>query len=247
MNKSPIISVRDLKAFYGDRLILDSISFDVYPGEIFLVIGGSGCGKTTLMNCIIGLHKQLNGQIFIDGDDIVAAESELKKKILKKIGVMYQLGALFGSLTLLENVMFPLEELSDIPKEIALQIAKSKLNMVGLGNFLDFMPAEISGGMQKRAAIARAMALEPKIVFLDEPVADLDPITAAQIDNLILMLSQVLNITFVTVTHELASIFKIGKRVIMLHDKKIIAQGAPQYLLENSKNEIVQKFFNRQA
>lgn len=247
MTKTPIITVQNLKIWYDQKIILDGVSFNVDAGEIFLIIGGSGCGKTTLLNSMIGLHQEVSGKISVGGDDITNASDELKRKMLKKIGVMYQGGALFGSLTLLENVMFPLEELSNLPKDAIKAIATSKLETVGLGDFVDYMPTEISGGMQKRASIARALVFEPKIIFLDEPFSGLDPTTAAQIDKLILMLSQILKITFVVVTHELASIFNIGTRVIMLHEKKIIAEGNPRDLHKNCTNSVVHKFFNREA
>jgi phospholipid/cholesterol/gamma-HCH transport system ATP-binding protein len=244
---TPIITVENLKVWYGDHSVINGINFVVYPGEIFLIIGSSGGGKTTLLRSMLGLHQELSGKILIDGADIVTSHDKMKQDILHKVGVMYQSGALFGSMTLLENVMFPLEELSNLPRDVIETIAKSKLAMVGLTEFADFMPAELSGGMQKRAAIARAMVMEPKIIFLDEPSSGLDPTTSIQLDNLILTLSQMLHITFVIVTHELASIFKIGQRVIMLHDKKIIAEGNPQVLLETCNDTVVQKFFHRQA
>jgi phospholipid/cholesterol/gamma-HCH transport system ATP-binding protein len=245
--KKPIIEVKKLTAWYEGRLILDDINFVVYPGEIFFIIGGSGSGKTTVLRCIVGLHDELKGSIIVDGDDIVSSFGERKVSILRKIGIAYQSNALFGSMSLLENVMFPLEEFSSLPSDAIRAIAISKLNMVGLGDFGDYMPAELSGGMQKRAAIARAMVFEPKIIFLDEPHAALDPITAAQLDSLILVLAQTLKMTFVVVSHELASIFNIGQRVIMLHDKKIIAEGDPKKLRDQSDNEIVKNFFSRHA
>lgn len=245
----PIIIVKNLSVSYEKTLILDAINFVINPGEIFMIIGGSGGGKTTLLNSMIGLHQELTGNIIIDGDDITTASEEQRSKILKKIGVMYQSGALFGSLTLLENVMFPLEELSTMPKDVMPAIAKSKLRMVGLESFADYLPAEISGGMLKRAAIARAMALEPPILFLDEPSSGLDPRTSAQIDDLIKMLSQTLGITFVIVSHEIASIYNIATRIIMLHNKKIVAEGDPHQVSKEHANsdDVVSKFFNRRV
>jgi phospholipid/cholesterol/gamma-HCH transport system ATP-binding protein len=246
MDQKAIINVKDLSVWHDTRLTLDNLNFSIYPGEVFMIIGGSGCGKTTLLNSMIGLHEELKGKIIIDDNNIIDSPPKQKQQILKKIGVMYQSGALFGSLTLLENVMFPLEELASFPKDAIASIGLSKLELVGLSDFYDFMPAEISGGMQKRAAIARAMALEPKILFLDEPSAGLDPITAAQLDNLIIQLSQTLGMTFVIVSHELASIYAIATRVIMLHNKKIIAEGLPKEL-RNSSNTKVYNFFHRVA
>ncbi len=247
MSDNSIIIVQNLTVYYNEKVILDQLSFNVCAGEIFIIAGASGCGKTTLLNAMVGLLQDVSGIILLDGDDIINVNYKIKQKILNKIGVMYQSGALFGSLSLLENVMFPLEELSNIPHDAARIIAISKLKVVGLGDFIEYTPSEISGGMQKRAAIARAMVLDPKIIFLDEPYAGLDPMMAKQIDNLILMLSQILKVSFVVVTHELASIFNIGTRVIMLHNKEIIANESPKHLLKNCDNNIVQKFFNRQA
>lgn len=246
---TPIIVAKNLSVSYERTLILDAINFAVNQGDVFMIIGGSGGGKTTLLNAMIGLHRELTGNIFIDGEDITTASEEQKSKILKKIGVMFQSGALFGSLTLLENIMFPLEELSTMPKDAIESIARAKLRMVDLENFADYMPAEISGGMLKRAAIARAMALEPPLLFLDEPSSGLDPRTSAQIDELIKMLSQTLGITFVIVSHEIASIYNIATRVIMLHNKKIIAEGNPRQISKEhaSSDDAVSKFFNRKV
>jgi phospholipid/cholesterol/gamma-HCH transport system ATP-binding protein len=243
----PIIQVRNLTVQYDDTVVLDNISFEVLSGEIFVILGGSGCGKTTLMNNIIGLYEPHDGDVLIDGESIVFANEKDQKNILKKIGVMYQNGALFGSMTIFQNVCLPLEELTNLPMDAIARIARNKLAMVGLGNFCDYMPSEISGGMKKRAAIARAMALDPKILFLDEPSAGLDPITSAQLDQLILSLSQHLGITFVIVSHELPSIFNIAKRVIMLHNSKIIAQGIPLELKTHSNDVYVKQFFNRES
>lgn len=247
MNHKPIISVKNLTVKYDHLLVLNNISFDVYTGEIFMVIGGSGIGKTTLINHIIGLLDPESGDVLIDGDNILEKQDEQRLNILKKVGVMYQSGALFGSMSLLENVSLPLEELTELSKEAIQIIAQNKLNMVGLNDFYDYMPAEISGGMRKRAAIARAMALDPKILLLDEPSSGLDPITSAQLDKLISALSAALGITFIIVSHELSSIFKIAQRVIMLQDAKIIAAGNPRTLRDQCDNVVVKKFFNREA
>jgi len=241
-NNTPIIQVEHLVAQYEDRTILEDINFKIYPGEIFMILGGSGSGKTTLMNHMIGLLKPAAGNIIIENKNIVTALESERLDILKNIGVMYQSGALFGSMNLLENVRFPLEELSLLPLEAMNMIALNKLQMVGLGGFGSFMPAEISGGMKKRAAIARAMALDPLILFLDEPSAGLDPIISSQLDQLILKLSKTLGITFVIVSHELRSIYSIAQRVIVLHRGIIADTGDPNILRDHSKDDYVQKF-----
>jgi phospholipid/cholesterol/gamma-HCH transport system ATP-binding protein len=243
-----IIGVEKISAGYDNTLILQDVSFEIKRGEIFIILGESGSGKTTLLKLMIGLNKPFSGRIFIDGQDIVSAEGDDRLRILRKFGVMYQRGALFGSMTLLENVRLPLEEFTDLPPSAMNLIARMKLSLVGLKEFGDLLPAELSGGMQKRAAIARAMSLDPQILFLDELSAGLDPVTSAELDHLVLSLAHNLGITFVIVTHELSSIYAIADRVIML-DKKlkgILAIGSPRDLRDHSENAFVRRFFNRQ-
>jgi phospholipid/cholesterol/gamma-HCH transport system ATP-binding protein len=244
-----IIRVENFTAAYNGQVVLDRLNFEVYAGEVFAILGGSGCGKSTLLKHMIGLYKPAGGRIFIDGEDVAAAEGEQRLKILRKFGVMYQSGALFGSMTLLENVALPLEEFTNLPPEAIRLIATMKLERVGLIGVADRMPSELSGGMQKRGAIARAMALDPRLLFLDELSAGLDPVTSVELDQLVLSLARSLKITFVVVTHELPSIFTIADRVIMLDKKEkgIIAIGKPQELRDHSEDPRVRQFFSRQA
>ena len=248
-NGRPIIQVQDFTAAYDGHVVLEKLSFEIYAGEVFAILGGSGCGKSTLLKHMIGLYKPAAGRILIDGEDIAAVSGDERMKILRKFGVLYQSGALFGSMTLIENVSLPLEEFTDLPPEAIRLIAMMRLQRVGLAQAADLMPAELSGGMQKRGAIARAMALDPQILFMDELSAGLDPVTSADLDQLVLSLSHSLKITFVIVTHELPSIYTIAHRVIMLdkQQKGIIAMGTPQELRDHSRDPRVRQFFLRQT
>jgi phospholipid/cholesterol/gamma-HCH transport system ATP-binding protein len=232
---------------YGTRVLLEGASFDVQRGEILVILGGSGCGKSSLMKNIIGLYRPMGGDILIDGESIVGATRKEKAQLQRKLGIMYQSGALFGSLTVLENVRFPLDEFTDIGLDQRNLTARLLLHQVEMAYAEALMPGELSGGMLKRAGIARAMALGADILMLDEPSAGLDPITAANLDRTILGLRANLGFTFVVVTHELQSIFTIADRAVMLDpvSRSIIAEGRPADLRDHSEDPRVRQFFNR--
>jgi len=246
--RAPAISVRNLTMGYGSRVLLQGASFDVQRGEILVILGGSGSGKSSMMKHLIGLYQPMAGDILIDGQSIVKARREKRAQLQRKLGVMYQSGALFGSLTTLENVRFPLDEFTAIALPEKNLTARMLLRLVEMGYAEALMPAELSGGMLKRAGIARAMALGADILMLDEPSAGLDPITAANLDKTILSLRANLGFTFVVVTHELESIFTIADRAVMLDPKSrsIIATGKPAELRDHSSDPRVRQFFNRE-
>ena len=246
MKDNPIIKVENLVGGYGDTVILENISFDVLEGEIFVILGGSGCGKSTLLKHLIGLIAPFSGKTVIDGDRVTEDDDITFKRILRKIGVLYQGSALLGSMTIGENIALPIREYTALPEESIGRMIKMKLKLVGLEGYENYLPSEISGGMKKRAGLARAMALNPKILFFDEPSAGLDPVTSAGLDDLIINLNRILGTTMVVVTHELSSIFAIAHRVIMLDKqiKGILAEGDPRYLRDHSHNKFVKEFFN---
>lgn len=223
------VVVTGLKMGYGDKILLENASFNVKRGEILVILGGSGCGKSSLMKHIIGLYAPISGDIYINGKSIVHAGESEKASIQRELGVMYQSGALFGSLNILENVRFPLDEFTDLGLMEKNKISRTLLELLEMGHSAELMPSQLSGGMLKRAGIARAMAIGANILILDEPSAGLDPITAANLDQTILNLRESLGYTFIIVTHELQSIFSIADRAIMLDpvSKGIIAEGYP--------------------
>ena len=241
------ISVQGLDMAYGDVVIQRGLDFDVRRGEIFIIMGGSGSGKSTLLKHMIGLKQPAAGDVYYDGAPLWQAEPDARLALMRQFGVLYQQGALWSSMTLLENVALPLKEYTPLTRGEIDDLAAFKLALVGLAGFEDFYPAAISGGMRKRAGLARAMALDPDILFFDEPSAGLDPISAKHLDDLILELRDSLGATIVVVTHELASIFAIGDNSILLDGeaKTAIAGGNPRELLRNSPDERVRAFLSR--
>ena len=246
---APVIEVTNLSCGYGETVVLQDVSFVVHPREVLFVIGGSGCGKSTLLRCLIGLLKPLQGDITYFGKSFTAADVPQRREILKTFGVLYQNNALWSSMTLAENVALPLEEHTALSRADREEIVTLKLTEVGLAGAEGLYPAELSGGMKKRAALARALALDPAIVFFDEPSEGLDPITSREMDRLILQVRDVLGTTMVIVSHQLSSIFRLADRVIVLDRaaKGIIAEGKPSELAARSSDPRVRDFLNQDA
>ena len=243
----PAIEVERLECGYEGRVLLKDISFTVPRGEIFFIIGGSGCGKSTLLRHLVGLRAPTAGTVRFFGQSFTDADTAARRELLRTFGMLFQSGALWSSLTLRQNVALPMEEHTALsPREIA-ELSSLKLAQVGLTGFEDYYPAEISGGMKKRAGLARALALDPSIVFLDEPSAGLDPVTSRKLDELVLQVRESFGTTLVVVSHELASIFGIADRVIMLDraEQGIIAQGPPRELAQGSRDPRVIEFLHR--
>ncbi|MCI7420417.1 MAG: ABC transporter ATP-binding protein [Alphaproteobacteria bacterium] len=242
-----MIEVKNLTMGYGSYILQQNANFTVNKGDIFIIMGGSGCGKSSMLRVLTGLLPPLKGDVFIDGANIAKASAAQMEEIRKKSGILYQSGALFSSMTLAENIALPLQQYSNYSAAEIKELASLKLSLVGLAGFDDFYPSEISGGMKKRAGLARALALDPEIVYFDEPSAGLDPISSRNLDDLIIEINRSLGTTIVVVTHELASIFAIGTNSIFLDpmSKSILAKGNPHDILKNPPNREVLEFLTR--
>ncbi len=241
------IRAQDLTLSYGERVIQKELNFSVARGERFIIMGDSGCGKSTLLKHLIALYRPAHGKVFYEDRDLWAMSDEERGELAQQFGVLYQSGALFSSMTLAENIALPITQYQRLAQADVRELVDLKLSLVGLAGFGKYMPSEISGGMKKRAALARAMALDPQVLFLDEPSAGLDPISSRLLDELIIELNESLGTTFLIVTHELASIFAIGTRAIFLDSdsRSMLASGSPLELLETCPHEKVRRFLNR--
>lgn len=244
---SPLIQLRDLTLAYGDKVIQRDLNFDINSGDVFVIMGGSGCGKSTLLKHLIGLYQPAQGSIVVDGLNFFSADDKQKMAMRKKWGVTYQSGGLFSAMTLAENIALPLQQYTSLNEQEIRELAIFKLALVGLAGFEDYYPAEISGGMRKRAGLARAIALDPEILFFDEPSAGLDPLSSQLLDELILEIRDSLGATVVIVTHELASIFAIANNCVFLDAeiKTMMDYGDPKQLLLHSQHEKVRRFLQR--
>ncbi len=241
------IQAKDLKVGYGDFVLMKDVNFEVRKGDVFIIMGASGGGKSSLLRVLTGLLPPLSGTVWVDGEKFTGASPVVQNQIMRKCGILYQSGALFSSMTLAENIALPLRQYTDYSDRQINELVALKLAFVGLAGFEDFYPSEISGGMKKRAGLARALALDPEIVYFDEPSAGLDPISSKRLDDLILDINQSLGTTIVVVTHELNSIFAIGNNLIFLDadTKTIQGYGNPKDLLKNPPNKTVYEFLTR--
>jgi len=246
-NQDPVIVVENLVAAYGKHVILDGVSFRVAPGELLAIVGGSGCGKSTLLKYMIGLQRTRQGRVMIHGVDIMSADEKALNRQRLEIGVLFQSDALIGSMTLAENVALPLKEHTNLDSALIYQLVKMKLAMVNLAGYENHYPSELSGGMKKRAGLARAMAMDPTILFFDEPSTGLDPVTSAELYALIKHMNRIMRETMIIITHDLDLVFTVADRVIMLDREKkgIIAEGPPMALRQGGHDHRVHDFFNR--
>ncbi len=245
MDREIVVKVQDIHKAFGDRHILNGTTLEIYKGETFVIMGGSGCGKSTLLRHMIGALKLDSGKVFLLGKELATLNESEMDEIKKKIGMCFQSSALFDSMTVGENISLPLREHTKLDESVINIVVKMKLELVGLRGFQDLMPSQLSGGMRKRVGLARAIVMDPQIIFYDEPSAGLDPIVGAVIDKLILDLSKKLSITSIVVTHDMNSVFRIADRIAMLHMGKVLQVGTPDEI-KNTKNELIQQFIKGQ-